>query len=52
VSALDTARWAALLLLLLIPAGLLLAVKTGGGLLLIGMAGLFWPGLTLRRHSS
>lgn len=41
VSALDTARWAALLLLLLIPAGLLLAVKTGGGLLLVGMAGLF-----------
>lgn len=42
VSAADTARWAAVLLLLLVvPAGLLLALHSGGGLVLIGMAGLF-----------
>lgn len=40
VSEVDTARWAAVLLLLLIPAGLLLAVHSGGGLILIGVAGL------------
>lgn len=40
VSVADTARWAAVLLLLLVPAGLLLAVYSGGGLLLIGAAGL------------
>lgn len=41
VSEADTGRWAALLLLALVPAGLLLAQRSGGGLLLIGMAGLF-----------
>lgn len=42
VSAADTARWAAVLLLLLVvPAGLLLALHSGGGLVLIGAAGLF-----------
>ena len=41
VSEADTGRWAALLLLVLVPAGLLLALHSGGGLLLIGMAGLF-----------
>lgn len=42
VSEADTARWAAVLLLLLVvPAGLLLALHSGGGLVLIGMAGLF-----------
>lgn len=40
VSEADTARWAAVLLLLLIPAGLLLALYSGGGLVLIGLAGL------------
>ncbi|WP_416401820.1 prenyltransferase [Alicycliphilus denitrificans] len=42
VSEADTARWAAVLLLLLVvPAGLLLALHSGGGLVLIGVAGLF-----------
>lgn len=40
VSEADTARWAAVLLLVLVPAGLLLAFYSGGGLLLVGMAGL------------
>ena len=40
VSTRSTGQWAAVLLLLLIPAGLLLALYSGGGLLLIGMAGL------------
>lgn len=40
VSEADTARWAAVLLVVLIPAGLLLALYSGGGLVLIGMAGL------------
>jgi 1,4-dihydroxy-2-naphthoate octaprenyltransferase len=41
VSVTDTGRWAAILLLLLIPAGLLLALKSGVGLVWIGMSGLF-----------
>jgi 1,4-dihydroxy-2-naphthoate octaprenyltransferase len=41
VSVAETGRWAALLLLFLIPAGLLLAFQSGAGLVLIGMAGLF-----------
>jgi 1,4-dihydroxy-2-naphthoate octaprenyltransferase len=41
VSVSDTGRWAAILLLLLIPAGLLLALKSGVGLVWIGVAGLF-----------
>lgn len=40
VSEADTRRWAAALLLLLIPAGLLLAARSNGGLLWIGAAGL------------
>lgn len=40
VSEADTRRWAIVLLLLLVPAGLLLALYSGGGLLLIGAAGL------------
>ncbi|OOG84706.1 prenyltransferase, partial [Hydrogenophaga sp. A37] len=40
VSERDTADLAQGLLLFLVPAGLLLAVKTGGGVLLLGMAGL------------
>ena len=40
VSEADTWRWAIVLLLLLVPAGLLLALYSGGGLLLIGAAGL------------
>lgn len=40
VSERDTADLAKGLLLFLVPAGLLLAVKTGGGVLLLGMAGL------------
>lgn len=40
VSERDTGRWAAVLLLLLVPSGLLLALYSGAGLLLIGMAGL------------
>ncbi len=41
VSVADTGRWAAVLLLMLIPAGLLLALHSGGGLIWIGLAGLF-----------
>lgn len=41
VSVDDTGRWAAWLLLGLIPAGLLLAAWSGAGLVLIGAAGLF-----------
>ncbi len=40
VSTDDTRRFALALLLLVVPAGLLLAVKSGGGLLVIGLAGL------------
>ena len=40
VSEIQTGRWAALLLGLLVPAGLLLAARSGGGLLLVGAAGL------------
>jgi len=40
VSERDTADLAKGLLLFLVPAGLLLAVKTGGGVLLLGVAGL------------
>lgn len=40
VSASQTGRWATLLLGLLVPAGALLAARSGGGLLLIGAAGL------------
>ncbi len=40
VSEAETGRWAALLLGLLIPAGVLLAARSGGGLLVIGAAGL------------
>lgn len=40
VSEAQTGRWAALLLGLLVPAGLLLAARSGGGLLLVGAAGL------------
>ncbi|WP_413911910.1 prenyltransferase [Candidatus Skiveiella danica] len=41
VSVADTGRWAAFLLLALIPLGLWLAVLCGSGLLAIGAAGLF-----------
>ncbi len=41
VSQADTGRWAAALLLWLVPAGILLAARAGGGLLLVGAAGLF-----------
>jgi 1,4-dihydroxy-2-naphthoate octaprenyltransferase len=41
VSERDTADLVKALLLVLVPAGLLLAVKTGGGVLLLGLAGLF-----------
>lgn len=41
VSVAATGRWAAVLLLTLMPAGLWLAVHSGPGLLLIGAAGLF-----------
>ena len=37
----DTRQLAYALVLLLVPAGLLLAVKTGGGLVLLGLLGLF-----------
>lgn len=40
VSVADTGRWAAALLILLIPPGLLLALHSGGGLVAIGVAGL------------
>mgnify|MGYP000164381128 CR=1 FL=1 len=40
VSMADTGRWAAALLILLIPPGLLLALHSGGGLVAIGVAGL------------
>lgn len=40
VDARQTARWSALLLLSLLPAGALLAARSGSGLLLIGAAGL------------
>ncbi len=41
VSIADTGRWAAALLLCLIPAGLLLALQSGPGLFVLGAAGLF-----------
>ncbi len=41
VSERDTGRWAALLLMALVPAGLWLASRAGSGLLLLGAAGLF-----------
>jgi len=41
VSEPHTGRWAAVLLLVLVPTGLLLAARAGGGLLMIGAAGLF-----------
>jgi len=40
VSVADTGRWAAALLILLIPLGLLLALHSGGGLVAIGLVGL------------